>query len=477
MFEGRTGRFLRRSGQIPLDRFATDPRAVRTSLRVLRDGGAVGIFPEGTRGDGELHRFHHGAAYLALVSGAPVVPVILLGTRMPGGDIGSLPPKGATIDMVFGEPCRGRGQAVAAHPGNGSRRPRCCCGSGCWPHWTRPARRPAGSSPGPLPAGRGRGRPRATGLPMKEHHDRATRRDPARPSRAARTGAGAGRRRPAQRRQVDAGQPDHRPPRGGRGGRPGRDPRPDLLRRELERPRLHRRRHRRLGPRRARPGRADRGAGRDRGQPRRRGAVRGRRHGRHHRRRRGGRQDPPRVREAGRARRQQGRRRSAPRPRPTALWNLGLGEPFAVSALHGRGSGDLLDAVLAALPEPPPEREARSAARAGSRSSASRTSASPRCSTGWRERSGRWSTTSPARPSTRSTSWSSWAAAPGGSSTPPASASGSRRRPATSTTPRCGPRPRSTAPRSRYWSSTPSSRSPSRTCGSCRPSARPAGRW
>jgi GTP-binding protein len=40
-----------------------------------------------------------------------------------------------------------------------------------------------------------------------------------------------------------------------------------------------------------------------------------------------------------------------------ALWNLGLGEPWPVSALHGRGSGDLLDAVLAALPEPPPERE------------------------------------------------------------------------------------------------------------------------
>jgi len=36
------------------------------------------------------------------------------------------------------------------------------------------------------------------------------------------------------------------------------------------------------------------------------------------------------------------------------LWNLGLGEPFPVSALHGRGSGDLLDAVLAVLPEPPP---------------------------------------------------------------------------------------------------------------------------
>jgi len=35
------------------------------------------------------------------------------------------------------------------------------------------------------------------------------------------------------------------------------------------------------------------------------------------------------------------------------LWSLGLGEPYAVSALHGRGSGDLLDAVLAALPEAP----------------------------------------------------------------------------------------------------------------------------
>lgn len=35
------------------------------------------------------------------------------------------------------------------------------------------------------------------------------------------------------------------------------------------------------------------------------------------------------------------------------LWSLGLGEPYPVSGLHGRGSGDLLDAVLAALPESP----------------------------------------------------------------------------------------------------------------------------
>ncbi|MEV1290030.1 ribosome biogenesis GTPase Der [Micromonospora sp. NPDC049679] len=38
----------------------------------------------------------------------------------------------------------------------------------------------------------------------------------------------------------------------------------------------------------------------------------------------------------------------------TSLWSLGLGEPYTVSALHGRGSGDLLDAVLDALPDPPP---------------------------------------------------------------------------------------------------------------------------
>ncbi|WP_131737374.1 ribosome biogenesis GTPase Der [Actinomadura roseirufa] len=36
------------------------------------------------------------------------------------------------------------------------------------------------------------------------------------------------------------------------------------------------------------------------------------------------------------------------------LWSLGIGEPHPVSALHGRGSGDLLDAVLAALPAPAP---------------------------------------------------------------------------------------------------------------------------
>jgi GTP-binding protein len=42
-------------------------------------------------------------------------------------------------------------------------------------------------------------------------------------------------------------------------------------------------------------------------------------------------------------------------PAAASLWSLGLGQPIPVSALHGRGSGDLLDAVLEVLPEAPRE--------------------------------------------------------------------------------------------------------------------------
>jgi GTPase len=42
-----------------------------------------------------------------------------------------------------------------------------------------------------------------------------------------------------------------------------------------------------------------------------------------------------------------------------SLWSLGLGQPYPVSALHGRGSGDLLDVLLAALPTKPPVLERR----------------------------------------------------------------------------------------------------------------------
>ncbi len=104
MFESRAGVVLRRAGQIPVDRVEADPGAVKSALRVLRDGGVVGVFPEGTRGAGEFARYRHGAAYLALVTGAPVVPVTFFGTRPPGGASNALPRRGDRVDIVYGEP-------------------------------------------------------------------------------------------------------------------------------------------------------------------------------------------------------------------------------------------------------------------------------------------------------------------------------------------------------------------------------------
>ncbi len=104
MFEGRMGRFLRAVGQVPLDRFEVDAAAIKTCVRVLRDGGAVGIYPEGVRGDGEFRRLHYGTAYLAMVTGAPVVPLAVFGTRDRGGHADSVPAKGARFDFVWGSP-------------------------------------------------------------------------------------------------------------------------------------------------------------------------------------------------------------------------------------------------------------------------------------------------------------------------------------------------------------------------------------
>ena len=106
MFKGFMNGFLLGAGQIPLDRFNADPLAVKRCLRVLRAGNVIGIFPEGARGAGEFERFHMGAAYLAMVTGAPVVPVVQFGTREPGAGSHSLPGKGVVVDMVFGDPIR-----------------------------------------------------------------------------------------------------------------------------------------------------------------------------------------------------------------------------------------------------------------------------------------------------------------------------------------------------------------------------------
>ncbi len=90
-FTGWIGWLLRWSGQIPLDQGTGDRRALGQALEVLARGGVVGIFPEGGRGRGDLAAAGKGAAWLALRSGATVVPVACLGTRATGALAASWP--------------------------------------------------------------------------------------------------------------------------------------------------------------------------------------------------------------------------------------------------------------------------------------------------------------------------------------------------------------------------------------------------
>jgi 1-acyl-sn-glycerol-3-phosphate acyltransferase len=85
---GLRGRFVARSfrefGHIPVDRDATHAAAatIQTGTELLAQGKALGIYPEGTRSpDGRLYKFRTGVARLALRSGAPVIPVGLIGTN------------------------------------------------------------------------------------------------------------------------------------------------------------------------------------------------------------------------------------------------------------------------------------------------------------------------------------------------------------------------------------------------------------
>jgi 1-acyl-sn-glycerol-3-phosphate acyltransferase len=108
--KGLKGRLMRQfflsTGTIPVDRSGgkAAQAALDTLLRVLREGGVAGIYPEGTRSpDGRLYRGKTGVARLALESGAVVVPVALLNTDeiQPTG---TMIPKIKRVRMHFGAP-------------------------------------------------------------------------------------------------------------------------------------------------------------------------------------------------------------------------------------------------------------------------------------------------------------------------------------------------------------------------------------
>ncbi len=92
------GAVLPRVNAFPVDRQAGGTAALRASLRMLKQGRCVGVFPEGGRNVHGDKQEKGGAAFLARAAGVPVVPAALVGTRR-------LRPLGR-VTIVFGEPFR-----------------------------------------------------------------------------------------------------------------------------------------------------------------------------------------------------------------------------------------------------------------------------------------------------------------------------------------------------------------------------------
>jgi 1-acyl-sn-glycerol-3-phosphate acyltransferase len=103
----RSAWFFRAVGQIPIRREggSASQRALDSATEVLEQGGQFGIYPEGTRTrDGLLHRGHTGVARLALRTGAPLVPVGLVGTDEIQPTDAKLPRFFRTVRVRFGPP-------------------------------------------------------------------------------------------------------------------------------------------------------------------------------------------------------------------------------------------------------------------------------------------------------------------------------------------------------------------------------------
>jgi 1-acyl-sn-glycerol-3-phosphate acyltransferase len=104
LFSGPLGKLLDHVGQISIDRRRADTACMTRSIHLLRNGGVLAIFPEGKRTAGRVRHAGRGAAYLAMVTGAPVVPVALLGTRGPDQTKNHIPGRGSLINISYGRP-------------------------------------------------------------------------------------------------------------------------------------------------------------------------------------------------------------------------------------------------------------------------------------------------------------------------------------------------------------------------------------
>jgi 1-acyl-sn-glycerol-3-phosphate acyltransferase len=108
--------FFTAVGSVPVPRgqHRAATAALDTALSVLADGNMFGIYPEGTRSlDGRLYRGRTGVAWLALTSGAPVVPVALAGTERLQ-PVGKRLPRPHRVTVTFGPPLRFRGDPASA---------------------------------------------------------------------------------------------------------------------------------------------------------------------------------------------------------------------------------------------------------------------------------------------------------------------------------------------------------------------------
>jgi 1-acyl-sn-glycerol-3-phosphate acyltransferase len=103
LFVGPLGWIMRWIGQFPVRRGGIDREALRRTDAILARGSMLGLFPEGTRGDGTFSSVHPGLAYIVVRQQCPVLPVVIIGTERVRRRFGWLP-FASPVTIVIGPP-------------------------------------------------------------------------------------------------------------------------------------------------------------------------------------------------------------------------------------------------------------------------------------------------------------------------------------------------------------------------------------